>query len=451
MQFSWLRAGWQPLLVIYGALFVPLFRPAVGVADPAGYYVWARSALIDGDLHLGNEFSHYGMAYDLLVTPTGYVHNQWAAGSAWLWLPAMCVAHGVVKLSALLGAPVAPDGYSWPYVWAAALTTSLTGLGALLIVHHLARAIFSPLAALLAVVTVWLATPLVFYQYHQPLMSHANDAFLNALFVLAWWQARQRSFAPGAMVWLGLVIGGAVWVRTQNGTLLLALLLERGLFYVETAWRGSYRSALRAMGMQMPSLLAGFALLAVPLSFFWQTIYGAWVVNTYTASGGGVLDWRAPHWLAVLVSSDRGLLVWAPVILLCLAGVPRLVQVDRRLALLLILGALLHWYVISSWSFWSGGDAFGPRLWLALLPFWGLGLAAWVDGFQLRQPLVRIGLVMLLGFFVVWNGLLMLQYSIGLVAPTGEVDLMVMVKNQFEVAPQLLSQVAERIIRMSRW
>jgi hypothetical protein len=447
-RLQWWTAGERWLLIGYLLLFLPLFRPDVGVSDPTGYYAWARSLLIDGDLDLTNEFQHFGMGHAILRTPTGYVHNQWAAGSAWLWLPLMGVAHGLVGLGGILGWPLPADGYSWPYVWAAALTTTLTGLAALLIVYRLARALFGNTAALVATLAVWLATPLVFYQYHQPLMAHANDAFLNALFVLTWWQARRANFAPAYMVYLALVIGAAVWVRTQNGILLIALCADL-VYEPLSAWLRDRRMAgWKSTAGRAFYLLLGFALLFAPLSIFWRIIYGGWLVNTYDASGGGTLTWSAPHWLDVLFSSDRGLFVWAPVTLIALAGLRPLFATDARLARLLTIVALLHWYVISCWSIWAGGHAFGPRLWIALTPFWGLALAALLDGSGRWRPWVGRLIVGVVGLLIVWNILLMLQYSIGLVAPTGEVDLALMVKNQFAMFPQLLTSVLERIDRM---
>ena len=44
------------IALLYVCLFPPLFRPLVYRIDPAGYYSWARSVLIDGDLNVKNEF-----------------------------------------------------------------------------------------------------------------------------------------------------------------------------------------------------------------------------------------------------------------------------------------------------------------------------------------------------------------------------------------------------------
>ncbi len=442
-KLSRLLLSWRLIIILYFALFVPLFRPLISIGDPVGYYSWARSVLIDGDMDVTNEFAHYGM--DGPATPAGYMHNQWPAGSSWIWLPAMGVAHLVVLFGTALGATIPADGYSWPYIWAASLTSTFVGLGALLLCYSLVRQFYSEFVSLVSVITVWLATPLVFYQYHQPLMSHINDAFLNVVFVLVWLYAHKHSDRAIPMLGLGMVIGAAVWVRPQNGILLCVVLLEISYdLFVARKRQGEnpdFRSVLARSGW----LLVGFGILFVPLLAFWQRIYGTWVINTYHASGGGEFDWRARHMLDVLISTDRGLFVWTPVTVLCAIGILRLGTIERRLTIVLGGIALLQWYVIGSWSAWSGGDAFGPRFWIALTPLGGISLAAFVNYFDRTTPRRRLILVGVMTLFIGWNFLLMLQYSLGAIAPSGPVDLGTMIENQFTVAPQLFVQLIARI------
>ena len=139
--------------------------------------------------------------------------------------------------------------------------------------------------------------------------------------------------------------------------------MEVGYDLVLGVQRNGWNISVRQTCRRVTPLSIGFALLFVPLMLFWHEIFGAWIVNTYQATGGGIFDWRAGHMLEVLLSTDRGLLVWTPVTLLCIIGVKWLFRADRSLTLLLSGIALLHLYVISSWSAWSGGDSY----WSALL------------------------------------------------------------------------------------
>ena len=272
------------IVLIYICLLPPLFRPLVHRIDPVGYYSWARSVLIDGDLNVKNEFVHYDMDWDTPTTRTGYKHSQWAAGSGFMWLPAMEVADIVVTVSNNYGAPIPRDGYSWPYVMAAAFSSTLAGLCAVLLIYSLARKLFGDFAALLASIVVWLGTPMVYYQYYEPLFSHANDVLLNALFVVLWWHARRRGYRPQWMFVLGFVGGAAVWLRTQNVILVMVVMLEAGYDLVSSIRHHVWRSSIRQVCARVVWLLGGFLCLFALQLLFWRTVYGSWLVNTYQAT-----------------------------------------------------------------------------------------------------------------------------------------------------------------------
>jgi len=446
----WLHAGWPVITVLYLALFLPIFRPQVSIIDPVGYYSWARSILIDRDLDTSNEYAHYGMAHIGPRTPTGYMHNQWASGSALLWLPAMGLAHGGVSLARALGATLPADGYSWPYVWAAALTSTLFGLGALLLAHRLALHLFGAGPALLATLTIWLATPFVYYQYQQPLMSHANTAFLSALLLYLWWRAHRHGRPPVEQFALGLIVGLAVWVRTEDLILLGLLGLELGIDWVREARERGPLPALRAAFARGLPILAGFALIFLPLIIFRRVVYGGWVLNTYAGSGGGTVSAPGVRVLRILFSSNRGLFVCAPITLPAICGLAAAWRTQRRLALFLAGWLLIVWAMLSIWSGWSGGDAFGPRHWVRFTPAFILGLAALIQRILARRPRALPAISLAAGLVIAWNLALMAQYALGFVAPSGRVDLLEMVRNQWRVIPAAAEQLAGRLTGLAR-
>src|SRR5262249_47664138 len=71
--------------------------------------------------------------------------------------------------------------------------------------------------------------------------------------------------------------------------------------------------------------------------------------------------------LGLLVSPNRGLLIFSPIVLLVAAGIARsLGSADLRMGWLLSGGAILF-VVYASYSVWWGGFTFGPRYLLDLL------------------------------------------------------------------------------------
>jgi len=238
----------------------------------------------------------------------------------------------------------------------------------------------------------------------------AADFFINALFLLAWagnksnWQSRFR---------LGFVGGLAACVRYQNATLLLWPALEEAVRV-----RPGFRDGLARLGALGLGALVGF----LPQLVVWRVVFGEWVVlNPYGLTGAGGFDLRSPHFLHVLFSTDRGLFPWMPLSALGALGLfgPLL---RRRPALARLLGAqfLAQVYVVGSWSSWSGGAAFGPRLLVGLLPGLGLGLAALYDGWAHGRAAVPAGFS--LGF-AAFNLVLLARYGLGDVPHAGPVPL----------------------------
>lgn len=441
-RFARIDRGALLLCLAYVLAFPLLFRPLIHGVDPVGYYAWLRSIVIDGDLNVANEFAHFandeprtiefGRRVDRsIITPAGYQHNQWAPGSALLWLPFFLIAHSAVLLARLFGAAIAADGYSWPYQAGTAFGSTLYALAAVLLTYRVARGYFAPFAATLAVFVAWFASSLVFYGFSHPLMSHANDTFGVALVVFAWWWGRTQP-ALKAGVAVGAAIGLSTWIRSQNALSLCAPLLVLG---VEAAFNARARAfaQIRQNLQQGAATLLGFALLFIPLMLFWRVVYGAWLVNSYAASQGPrSLDWRAPHLLEALFSSNRGLFIWTPVTLPALLGLWWLRRHDWRLALLLGLIFAAQLYVVGSWFQWHGATSFGLRLLTHMMPVFALGLGALLTRLERvpRRVLLAVGCA-----FVIWNLLLIVQYSLQTVPRGGPVDLAEMVKNQFLVIP----------------
>ncbi len=433
--------GALALIGVYLLVLPLLFRPVVHGVDPIGYYAWVRTAIVDHDLDITDEFAHYTATTPVferdffqrgVLTALGTQHNPWPSGSALLWSPLYGLAHLAV-LGGLFGA-IPADGYSWPYPVAAGLSSTLYGLVAVVIAYRLAREFLTPFVAGVATFTIWFATPLAFYMFSNPLMSHANDAFACTLFIYAW-----RRFDTTPTVRRGLALGAAaglaLWVRTQNGAFLAIPLAFIAYDGVRALRRGA---DVRPFIRQAVSVGAGFGLLFLPLMGFWKLAYGEWLINTYRIVPVNTIDWRSPHMIDVLISSNRGMFIWAPITLVALAGLVWLYCINRRLTLLLAAMFAIQLYIIGAVPVWSGAVAFGPRYWSNMLALFTLGLGAIFARLE-RAP--RWTLAAASVAFVGWNSLLLVQYALQTVPRAGPVDLGALVRNQFLIIPHNLERI----------
>ena len=448
-----LRPGRRPidrgvlaLMAIFLVVFPFLFKPWVHGFDTVAYTAWLRSLVVDGDLEVGDEFAHYGYGHERGKTDTGYTVNEWAVGSAVLWLPFYLAAHLLVQLANVLGRALPADGYSPPYVWAISLGSALYGLGAVALTYRVACQLFPLRPALLALVTVWLSSPLVFYMYSHPAMSHACDAFAYALLLFVWYHTRRRSGWQAAAL-RGAAAGLCALVRQLNAVFVLFLLGELLFELVRTRCAGQlYRVKWKPWLARVMALCLTWWLALLPQMIVWRIVFGQWIMlNPYRHGVGLGFDWLRPHVLEVLFSTDRGLFLWSPVLALGALGAWWLWKRDRRLTGLLLTNFALQLYVVATWGAYSGAAAFGARFFTNMMPAFGLGLATLLERAGRRvgwRWLTATGL-----FFILWNAILLIRYAVGDVPRMGPVPLAELIGGQFGALIRYADRVLELLLR----
>lgn len=444
---AWLIAAWLVGLIV-------LFKPWVHGTDPVGYYSWLRSAVIDGNVDTTDEYYHYGedQYHIIFPGPNGYNKNPYAIGSAVLWSPFYLTAHFA---SAILGLPT--DGYAPLYVIAASLGSAIYALIGLWLAYRIASEFFGKRVALWATIGIWWSTPLLFYMYSHPIMSHANDAFVNALFVYVWHRTRP---APRARDWLlrGATLGLATLVRAQNALLAVLLVAEVILSLKQASiirpaeQRDSFANTLGTV-IKSAALFGIAAAMVFSLQLWvWRQTYGTWLPgNPYSVYPDNTFDFTSPHFFDLLLSSARGLFIWSPIVALAIAGLTApLWRRDRTLCLGLILAWLAQVYLVGSWSQWSGGAAFGQRFMINGTVIYIIGLAGLLAYLQSKVTWEGIGTA--IAALIAWNLLLLAQYIVELIPRAGPVDLGQMVINQFRVIGIVAAQLGHLIAaRLGQW
>jgi len=404
-----------------------LFKPWLHGVDPVGYYAWLRSAVVDYDLDTTNEFRHFGLDDQVFPSPSGSNRNPYAVGSSVLWSPFFLSAHLV---SAILGWPI--DGYAPTPILMASLASSLYALVGLWLAYSVAAGLFGAQAALWATLAVWWSTPLLFYMYCHPLMSHANDAFANAVVLAVWWHTRTRR-SNAQWLALGMAIGLAALVRLQNLVLVFLPVTETLLTPGVPIRRIAWNACLCIAG-----LLCVFSLQMVA----WEAAYGQLLPGNPYAVHRSRFNLSAPRLPKLLWSSGRSLILWSPIAYAAFVGVVRC-ALRREAAVgvpILVVGAA-QLYIVGSWGGWDGGASFGARLLVGATPLWMLGVAALIDAF--RQPRRRLWFGLAGGVLVMWNLLLMAQYIVGLVPHAGRIDVPELLRNQVRVPLVVLQRLPD--------
>ena len=151
--------------------------------DDTAYYSYLRSLFFDGDLDFIDEryYAHVNR-----FNSTGYVFSNWQLGQAVLYLPFFIVGHFFALLYGALGYPIKADGYSSPYFVATAVASATYLFAGLMIMCRVLKKIVGERIAVIASVSLWMASPLLYYTFIRQRMAHTTEFFLAALFVMAW-------------------------------------------------------------------------------------------------------------------------------------------------------------------------------------------------------------------------------------------------------------------------
>jgi hypothetical protein len=403
--------------VLLFLLTLPLVTPKVRGADEIEYFSYLRSLVFDHDVEFGNEYDHFyaadpqGLAgfkatfLDRRETETGRHINFAPLGCALLWSPFYLLAHASVLAARALGARVAADGFSFPYVAAVCYGSALYGLAGLLLVHDTLRdhGLVPEPAATLSVAALWLGTPLLYYMTLAPAFSHAPGVFAVALLVWLSLRAATRAESP---VWAWAAIGAAgglaALVREQDG---LFLIVPAGLLlYVAIATRSWGAALARGAAMGVAALLA-FS----PQLFAYRALTGRFGPSRLVARK---MSWASPHLLQVLFDPGHGLFAWSPLLLVATGGLVYLVWRRRDLTVVLLaLALLLQVWINGAVESWTQAGAFGSRRFVSSTPIFAWGLAALLAAVPARRLRFVVLVLALLGW---WNVGLMVQFGLKL-------------------------------------
>jgi hypothetical protein len=472
-------------LLILTALFLlslPLVTTRIYASDEVQYFSYLRSLWFDRDVSFENEYRHF---YDSGVvhypgfhetflereTVTGRRETFATMGSALLWSPFYAVADVVVRVRRALGDPIAADGYSQPYVSAVAYGSAVYGWLSLVLSMLIARRLFgdrvvtagageaaggAPLA-LIAAIAVWIGTPLFFYMYIAPPMSHACSAFTTALFVLVWLRVRERWSLRG-LIALGAVAALLAMMREQDVFVAIGPAID---WLVTLVRRVRARGARGADGeahwmrlvVNAAAGVAAFAIAYAPQLMAYVAINGYPGPSRLVARK---MSWMSPHALQVLGSPRHGLLFWTPLILLSLAGLLCLVFIrdrddsDRRdpdrlriVGIYLLLMVATQVYVSGSVESWTVAGAFGQRRFVGLSVIFAIGLVAFLRALPVQWPR-RVALAA--GAIAVWWNLgLMAQFGAGLM-DRQRLELSRNAYHTFVTIPRRLPELAYRYV-----
>lgn len=422
-------------LVLLFAVSLPAVTTRLYASDEIQFFAYLRSLWFDHDLSFENEYRHFydqgigvgarpretggGLVGDRfhetfleMRTPTGRRHNFGTIGCALLWAPFYGMADIGVRVSRYLGSTVAADGFSQPYIAAVTYASAVYGFLAVLLGARLARVVVG--VGSIPAAVVWLGTPLLFYMYVAPGMSHAASAFSVSALLLVWLKVRRR-WSIGGAVGLGAIAALTGMVREQDLFFLLPVAFDLIWTWARVVLRpDSTRAARRYVAAAAAGAIT-FGVCYLPQALSYLTLNGRLGPSDVISRK---MTWTAPYALSVLFSPEHGLFFWTPVAIFGLAGLLRLARrgggetgndANRRVVFLMVAMVVLQVYVSGSVESWTVAGTFGQRRFVSLTAILVVGVAGlWSARFR---PPASLAILLCVGVW--WNLALMVQFGSG--------------------------------------
>lgn len=298
----------------------------------------------------------------------GHWYSEKAPGMILIAAPAFLLSYGVLKL-----AGIDIDGtYGWNVserITTAGSVGVLAAVGGMCMFLFLRRRL-DPRIALFATLAAFLGS--LPFPYATMMFSHGATIGLITASLLVF-DAAERA---GRAAWkheyiLGFLCGLAVSSEYPAA-------IAAGIFFLMTLLRG-WRSAARfAAGSFFPMLSIpayNWAVSGSPLTLGYGRVDFPGMQDGFF----GVTLPNAEAFKSLLFSQFRGLFFWSPFLLLSAAGYPVIYRRSPRLFWITFMVPLAYMLFASSYTYWDGGFAFGPRHLSAAMPFIavaaGFGLA----------------------------------------------------------------------------
>ncbi len=338
-------------------------------------------------------------------TSTGWFYNLYPIGHPMLHVPGVLAGAALGWIGGQGWDPLGPfaqAGFCVSAILAAAL-------GLALMRAALSRW-FGEDAILFALVAMTAGTPLGYYWFIQPAMSHTSSLLMAGIICWSFVRITEAGAGPWHWALLGGALGWNVAVRNQDVAFvcigIAALVLAA-------------KSARPAAGI-IP-LIAATIVAVIPQLIVYYLRDGSILPRQY--SDYSSFDWAHPHFIAVLFSPRHGLFLWHPLLLAAAVGV--LLSLRRRSAaptctipwLLTFLGL---WFISAAFSIWWFGDSFGSRPFLSVTPLFLLGFCEiWQ---RAPRRAVRVVILAIVAIAVCWNALLAVAYHASWISRSEPLD-----------------------------
>jgi hypothetical protein len=416
------------LLIINNNLSYWKKENRVIIWDVVSYYGYLPAAFIFDDLTMKFTEDYKGDKKFTIwakKTDTGNYVLKTSMGPAILYSPFFFPAHSYAQKYGYN-----TGGYSEPYKFALTLSSVFYVFIGFIFLRKLLLKFYSELTTGIVLIALFLGTNLLWYSSYEAAMPHTQSFMLLTLFIyysIKWHEKRKLKYA----FILGISIGLISLIRPTN--ILIALFF---IFYNFTKLSDTKKQInlfLKNYKHIILIILLTF-IIWIPQFLYWKKVTGHYLYFSYTDEG---FFFNNPQILNGLFSFRKGMLIYAPVLIFSLIGIPVLLKKAKPSFIGISIFTILNIYIIFSWWAWWYGGSLGQRAIIDSYAILALPLAAIFEYLIKQRKLVIIpflvifSLTILMGVYhtylyktgaIHWDGMTKEAYfdSFGRLKPSGK-------------------------------
>ena len=274
-------------------------------------------------------------------------------------------------------------GYSEPYNFALIISSLFYLLLALIFVRKILKKFYSEITTGFVLLALALGTNIITYSSINASMPHNQSFMLISLFIyftIKWHEKAKFKY----VIILGLSIGLITLIRSTNVLISLFFLLYN---YSKTS--DTKKQAILFLKQYKHILLIVFLaiLIWIPQFLYWKKVTGNFLYYTYKDEG---FFFNNPQIINGLFSFRKGMLIYTPVLIFSLLGIPLLLKKAKSTFVGILLFTILNIYIIFSWWSWWYGGGFGQRVFIDSYAISALPIAAFFEYVIKKKKIISI-------------------------------------------------------------
>ena len=331
-------------------------------------------------------------------TPEGARIQKMTMGLSVLYSPFFFIAHAIAQIT-----DSNANGYSQIYSMFICFAGLFYGLLGLIILSKIQLQFFSDKITALSILISAFGTNFFFYVTNEGEMSHSFSFFLFSAFFYftIQWHNKQSvitSFTLG-------ILGGLIILVRPSNLLVFLIPIIYGVYSFETLKQKF--NLLRKYWLHL--LLIAFLVLLVfsPQLIYWKAITGKWFYYSY---GVERFYFTKSHILDGLFSYRKGWLIYTPIMIIAIAGIPLLFKKMKEFSVAITLFLLINVYIIFSWWSWWYGGGFGARPLIESYVFLSIPLSVFLNFLFDKQRIIKITSGLIIFLLISLNLFQTLQY-----------------------------------------